>query len=165
MQESRVNQSSAVLRGRRYSTSSTPSSSRGHGILQKQSAPSSDTGGNSILEHIRTDESSNLRNLPYLNTDVMGEGRSERGYDHETLSTPGSTIGDDCSLGFSESEVDSRFGSENCSSGDDLRCLNSKDRGSLQKQKSMSSGKDTDSIQRKVVFITLLCLLASLKRQ
>lgn len=169
MQKSRVYQSPAVPRGRRYSTSSTFSSSSGHGTSQKQRfsdkyAPSSGPGSDPILEHIgrfRKEVPSNedhFRNLPHLNTDLRDDGRSEHGYDQETSldysSTPGSTVGDDCSVNslvFSETEVESRFGSEYCSSGDDSRCRSSKDRLSgtkdssgnrtLQKQKSMSSGK------------------------
>lgn len=180
MQKSRVYQSPAVPRSRRYSTSSTPYSSSGHGTSQKQRfsdkhVPSSDPGSDPILEHIgrfRKEVPSNkshFRNLPHLNTqrqeDLTDDGRSEHGYDQETsldYSSPtGSTIGDDCSvnsLAFSETEVESRFGSEYCSSGDDSRCRSSKDRLSgtkgsscnltLQKQKSMSSGKDTPHAEK-----------------
>lgn len=155
--------------------SSTPSSSNGYGTSQKQRfsdkyAPSL-PNGDPILEHagrFRGDAPSykgQYRNLPYMNIqkheELTDDGRSEHGYDQETSqeysSPPGSTIGDDCSvnsLAFSETEVESRLGSEYCSSGDDSRYLSSKDRQSgtngssykrtLQKQKSASSGSGTD---------------------
>ncbi|KAG0615159.1 hypothetical protein M758_5G019800 [Ceratodon purpureus] len=167
VQKSRVYQSPVTQRGRRYSTSSTPSSSSGNGTSQKQrfsdrhvpSAPSSDR----IHEHIgrfKKEVPSNKNPLPYINTqrheELTDDGRSEHGYDQETShdysSPPGSTIGDDCSvtsLAFSETEVESRFGSEYCSSGDDSKYRSSKDRlygakdsshtRTLQKQKSASS--------------------------
>ncbi|KAG0575621.1 hypothetical protein KC19_5G017700 [Ceratodon purpureus] len=122
VQKSRVYQSPVTQRGRRYSTSSTPSSSSGNGTSQKQrfsdrhvpSAPSSDR----IHEHIgrfKKEVPSNKNPLPYINTqrheELTDDGRSEHGYDQETShdysSPPGSTIGDDCSvtsLAFSETE-------------------------------------------------------------
>lgn len=170
VQKSRAYQSPVVQRGRRYSTSSTISSSSGNGTSQKPrfsdkhapAAPSSDA----ILEHVGRFKEVQInkgrsRNL-YMNTqrqeELTDDGRSEHGNDQETShdysSPPGSTIGDDCSvnsLAFSETEVESRFGSECCSSGDDSRYRISKDRLSgasgssynrtLQTQKSASSGK------------------------
>lgn len=173
---SRVYQSPAVPRARRNSTSSTPSSSSGYGTSQKQrfsdkyapSPPASDP----ILEHIgrfRRDAPSykgHNRNLHYIiiqkHEELTDDGRSEQGCDqetsHEYSSPPGSTVGDDCSvysLAFSETEVESRVGSEYCSSGDDSRYRSSRDRvsgtkgtsynrTSLQKHKSASSGNGID---------------------
>lgn len=169
VQKSKVYQYPGVPRSRRNSTSSAPSTSSGNGTSQRQRfshkhAPYP-SGHDPIQEHIgrfRREASSNtgrFRNL-HINVqrhyDFTDDGRSEHGYDQETSldysSPPGSTIGDDCSvnsLAFSETEVESRLGSEYCSSGDDSRCRSTKDRLSgtkgpsynrtLQKQKWVSS--------------------------
>ena len=140
VQKARVYQSS---KSRRYSTSSTPSSSSGYGTSQKQrfsdryapSGPKSDP----IVEHIRrfkegaSNKLGHFRKVPDINferqEELTDDGRSAHGYDqgtsHEYYSSPAaSTIGDDCSvitLAFSETEVESRLGSEYCSSGDASR--------------------------------------------
>ena len=172
MHGSRVYQLPAMPRARRNSTSSTPSSSSGYGTSQKlrfsEKYGPPPSGSDPILEHIgrfRKDVPSRkgqCRNLPYINTqrhkELTDDGRSEQGYDQETSheynsSPPGSTIGDDCSvnsLAFSETEIESRPGSEYCSSCEDSRHRASKDRLSgtkgssfnrtLQRHKPASSG-------------------------
>lgn len=164
MHGSKVYQSPAVPRGRRNSTSSTPSSSSGNGTSQKQRFSKKHVPppcGSYPIGRFRKDVPSNkghYRSLPYIiNTqrheELTDDGRSEQEYNS---SPAGSTIGDDCSvnsLALSETEVESRVGSEHCSSGEDSRSHSSKDRLSgkkgssynrtLQKPKSASSGNGT----------------------
>lgn len=123
MQVSRGHQSSVVVPRARRNTTSSGSPSASTGYQQKQRFSDKYARNDPILEHIGRCKG-HYKNLHYMSMqkheELTDDGRSEQEYS----SPPGSTIGDDCSvnsLAFSETEVESRLGSEYCSSGDDSR--------------------------------------------